>query len=291
MKRISLLLTVIAFALSVNAQLLWKVTGNGLDKPSYLFGTHHIAPVSILDSITGFKDALASVDRVYGEIDMSKMTDGAVQMKMMQMVMAPADSTLSKVIPADVLKNVDKLLTEFNVPANTAQLEPLKPASVATTVSVLLAKKAFPDFDPAKQLDQTIQAMARERNVPVEGLESIDHQLNVLFGTPISEQAQSLIKTLSDTQQAIETTQLMADAYITGNLSRLNDLMHDPKTGMDDEEAKKLITDRNNAWLEILLGMIPTASVMVVVGAGHLPGDTGLISQLRKAGYKVEPAK
>jgi len=291
MKRISLLLTVIAFALSVNAQLLWKVTGNGLDKPSYLFGTHHIAPVSILDSITGFKDALASVDRVYGEIDMSKMTDGAVQMKMMQMVMAPADSTLSKVIPADVLKNVDKLLTEFNVPANTAQLEPLKPASVATTVSVLLAKKAFPDFDPAKQLDQTIQAMARERNVPVEGLESIDHQLNVLFGTPISEQAQSLIKTLSDTQQAIETTQLMADAYITGNLSRLNDLMHDPETGMDDEEAKKLITDRNNAWLEILLGMIPTASVMVVVGAGHLPGDTGLISQLRKAGYKVEPAK
>ena len=67
--------------------------------------------------------------------------------------------------------------------------------------------------------------------------------------------------------------------------------MRDPATGMDEDAAEKLITNRNNAWIEILVGVIPTASVLVVVGAGHLPGDTGLINQLRKAGYTVEPVK
>lgn len=55
-----------------NAQLLWEVTGNGLSKPSYLFGTHHIAPVSVMDSVPGFASALASADKVYGEMVMSE---------------------------------------------------------------------------------------------------------------------------------------------------------------------------------------------------------------------------
>ncbi len=48
-----------------NAQLLWEVTGNGLSKPSYLFGTHHIAPVSVMDSVPGFASALASATGIW----------------------------------------------------------------------------------------------------------------------------------------------------------------------------------------------------------------------------------
>ena len=41
----------ICVAFSANAQLLWKVSGNGLTQPSYIIGTHHLAPFSIMDSI------------------------------------------------------------------------------------------------------------------------------------------------------------------------------------------------------------------------------------------------
>ena len=60
---------IVAFAFCANAQLLWKISGNGLEKPSYVFGTHHVAPASMLDSIPGFNQAIADCDVVYGEVE------------------------------------------------------------------------------------------------------------------------------------------------------------------------------------------------------------------------------
>ena len=53
--------------------LLWKISGNGLEKPSYLFGTHHLVPVSFLDSIPAAVTAFEETDQTVGELDMSDM--------------------------------------------------------------------------------------------------------------------------------------------------------------------------------------------------------------------------
>lgn len=58
----------ICVALSANAQLLWKVSGNGLSSPSYIMGTHHLAPLSIKDGITGLQKAMDETQQVYGEL-------------------------------------------------------------------------------------------------------------------------------------------------------------------------------------------------------------------------------
>lgn len=58
----------ICVAFSANAQLLWKVSGNGLNQPSYIIGTHHLAPFSIMDSIAGLKKAMNETQQVYGEM-------------------------------------------------------------------------------------------------------------------------------------------------------------------------------------------------------------------------------
>ena len=49
MKRITLALAALIITIGANAQLLWKISGNGLTKPSYLFGTHHVAPLSVIE--------------------------------------------------------------------------------------------------------------------------------------------------------------------------------------------------------------------------------------------------
>lgn len=41
--------------IGIQAQLLWKISGNGLSKPSYIIGTYHLAPASFADSIPGLK--------------------------------------------------------------------------------------------------------------------------------------------------------------------------------------------------------------------------------------------
>ena len=68
MKKTFVLLALLAITLSANAQLLWKISGNGLEHPSYLLGTHHVAPLSVKDSIAGMKEALEATSQVYGEI-------------------------------------------------------------------------------------------------------------------------------------------------------------------------------------------------------------------------------
>ena len=55
MKKILGILLFIGIALNANAQLLWKISGNGQEKASYILGTHHLAPLSIKDSIAGHR--------------------------------------------------------------------------------------------------------------------------------------------------------------------------------------------------------------------------------------------
>ena len=290
MKRITLALAALIITIGANAQLLWKISGNGLTKPSYLFGTHHVAPLSVIDSVPGLMDALAAADVLYGEVDMEKMTDGATQMKMAQKMMAPADSTLSKVLSAEELAAIDNLFKENGLPYTTAQLEVMKPAAVSNIITLIMAQKANPGFNPNAQIDMMMQQRAKEKGKEVKGLETIDSQLDILFGSPISEQAKSLMETVNDPGKSMKAAVAMTNAYLAGNLAELDRMMHDPEIGMDAAEADRLINRRNGAWVEFMIGVLPTASIIAVVGAGHLPGDKGVINLLRKAGYKVEPA-
>ena len=65
----------------------------------------------------------------------------------------------------------------------------------------------------------------------------------------------------------------------------------------DEPEWKKqrnineLIYNRNAVWAKKLQELMPAKSILVVVGAGHLPGEKGLIDLLQKAGYSVQPVK
>lgn len=289
MKKFSLILALAAIAISANAQLLWKISGNGIQKPSYIFGTHHVAPATMIDSVKGASEALAGTEKVYGEIDMSVMNDMGAMMKMQQATMAPADSTLSKVFSADELKKIDAMLTEAGAPVTTAMLEPVKPATLSNLIALGLAKKAFPDFDPMQQLDATIQINAAQKGKPVGGLETLDSQIELLYGTPISFQAADIRKSIDDIESCVESTRLMSEAYLAHDINKLYDIFTDPKNGMTEPEAERMIYKRNNAWVDILTGLLPTASIFIAVGAGHLPGEKGLINLLRKAGYNVEP--
>lgn len=113
MKKFIFSLVAVATVFSSQAQLLWKVSGGDAKGDSYLFGTHHIAPASILDSTAGFAEALNGVSTVYGEMEMSEMTSPATQQIVMKYSMAPADSTLSKVLTPAQVDSVNSILAKY----------------------------------------------------------------------------------------------------------------------------------------------------------------------------------
>lgn len=284
------MLVVIVFSIDVSPQLLWKISGNGLSRPSYLFGTHHVAPASILDSIKGLETALNSCEVIYGEVKKSEMTDVDMQQKTMMRAMAPSDSTLDKVLSDEEYAFVDSVVRRYTHGAvELRSMSMMKPAMVNTYITIMQACAVFPDYDPDQQIDMLLQSRAEMRGLTCEGFESIDFQLELMFGDPISMQVDDLLEVLRRDDKMAEYAHRLANAYMSQNIDEMWRLFTDEEMGLDDVEMDKMIYSRNVVWVDKLQRIMPRKSVFVCVGAGHLIGDKGVPALLRKSGYVVVP--
>ena len=284
------LAAVMAFASSVSAQILWKVEKPGNEKITYILGTHHFAPLSVLDSLTNLAEALKNSDKLYGELDMAAMTSPESMMAMQQFLMAPADSTLDKVLtPAqlDAVKAAIDPMTGGQLPLE--MLYPMKPAALSTQIAAMMSMQLFPNLNPMEGLDMTMQERAKALGKPVAGLETMDFQMQTLYGTPISKQAEDLMETVSDMDKEAKRAVELANSYMAHNLDAILKAMMEEEN--DPADYERLIFSRNDVWVAQLLKEMPESNLMVVVGAGHLPGERGVLEQLRKAGYTVTAAE
>ncbi len=291
MKKTFILLALLAIASGVNAQLLYKISGNGLKQPSYLFGTHHLAPKSMLDEVTGLRKAMAEADRAVGEIDMThNQNEMAAQMQ--GYMLAPADSTLSKVISPEEFQRIDPVFQKYApMPGMTlAMLEPMKPAAVSTMVAVMMVLPNVPDYNPEEQLDKLIQVEMQKAGKSIGALETIDRQCEVLFNaTPIRIQAKALVDLLSDPDKAVTESKKMTESYMAGDLAAMAQIESETEDPEEKAWLDHLLYERNADWLNKLPAMLKENSNLIAVGAMHLVGDNGLIEGLRALGYTVEP--
>ena len=290
MKKIILSFATLIIALSGNAQILYKVSGNGAKGDSYVMGTHHLAPISIIDSIKGFNAAINSVDAVYGEIELSEMNSPASQQKMMMAAMAPTDSTLSKVFTKEQFDSIDNVIKKYSGgQATLNMLEPMKPMLVGQQLTILMNLQVIPNFNPMQLLDSHVQTLGAQAGKGTFGLENIDFQINVLFGDPISKQAEDLLETIRKEEKMKSFSLDLYNAYMIQDIEKVRQLMIDPDLGLEPEDEAKMLTNRNVNWVNQLKTILPQKSVFVCVGAGHLPGENGVLNLLRQAGYTITP--
>lgn len=290
MKKIILSFATLIIALSGNAQILYKVSDNGAKGDSYVMGTHHLAPISIIDSIKGFNAAINSVDAVYGEIDQSEMNSPQTQQKMMMAAMAPTDSTLSKVFTKEQFDSIDNVIKKYSGgQASLAMLDAMKPSLVSQQLMILMNMQVIPNFNPMQQLDTHVQTIGIQANKEANGFETVEFQINVLFGDPISKQAEDLLESIRKEEKMKSFSFDLYNAYITQDIEKVRQLMIDPDLGLEPEDEAKMLTNRNVNWVNQLKTILPQKSVFVCVGAGHLPGENGVLNLLRQAGYTITP--
>ena len=294
MKRFSLVLAVLMLAFASQAQLLWKVSGNGLSRPSYIMGTYHFAPANMMEKILGMERALEGCDVVVGEIDKEEMMGQDAQMKMAMAMMAPADSTLDVLFSPEDYAIVEQVFDKYfsNMGVKLSQMNMLKPGAISVQMQAMQAVKHFPNFNESELIDMAVQTRANEMGRPSIGLETIDEQIELLFNSPLTEQAEGLLEACKKDDLFTVQSSALVEAYMAQDLSELERIFTDPELGGDDAEAMDaLIYDRNRNWAEKLVKMMPERAALVCVGAGHLPGDQGLLQLLRDRGYTVEPMK
>ena len=295
MKRISLIIVLALVAIVAHAEILWKVSGNGLARPSYILGTYHLAPASMIDEIPGMQLALEGCDIVIGEIDNIELTKPDVMLAMAQAMIAPSDSILEKLLSPEEIQLVEQIYDKYcskstGIPFSL--MNRFKPAAISFLIEQAKELQRVKDADPTQLIDMAVQLRGNEMGRPSMGLETVDEQIGFLFSSPIAQQAQRLLDLCENDDLAEEQSEELCEAYMSQDLDRIERMFSDPNlVEMDEEEMNTLVVDRNNNWMEKLVKMMPERACLVVVGAGHLIGEKGLLQQFRDRGYTVEPMK
>ena len=288
----SLAAVLVAVAAMAGNGLLWKVSGNGLTQPTYILGSHHLAPAEFVDSIPGLRNAIGEVSAVYGEVEKDALTSPEAQQKMLMMAMAPTDSTLSKVLTAEQLNKVDNMLAYYTgQPKLTISLEAMKPSFISAQIAVLMVMKEFPEMQVQQAFDAALMELAEKNGKPIGGLETLESQLQLVFGDPLTVQASDLMKVVEDKDEKVKQTRDLTTSYLKQDLDGVTHIMTSEEYGVQDGDLDRLIYNRNRAWVEELTELMPQKSMLVVVGAGHLGGDQGVLNLLKQKGYTVEPVE
>ena len=286
---------------SMNAQILYKITGKDAKNASYIIGTYHLADASFTEKIPGLQTALAETEQVYGEVNMENMMQPASIQKMTAAMMLPEGQTLKTVLTPEQFGKVSAFAKELmGVGLDNdmvfSQLGKMSPKALATQFTLLLfIKNSATPFNPANGLDNFFQMQAKQSNKPIGGLETIDFQIETLYkSTPIERQVEELICLVDNKEYNLMMVQEISKAFYAQDLQAIEKAADEKLNNSCDstpEEEETLIYGRNDNWMKLMPAIMAEKPTFFAVGALHLVGERGMLTQLQKAGYTVTPCK
>ena len=274
------LFSLLSQAQTLEKALLWKISGNDLSQPSYLFGTIHATCDATLDEAT--LKALDETKQLFLEIDMD---DPELQKQMMMNMTMKDGASLSNLISKEDFSIVDDFLQK-NMGMSAKMIDNFKPFMIS---SMLLPKL----LDcPIKSFEMELMKVAKEQEEEIYGLETISDQLDVFDQIPYQEQAEELVKTAKDgmKKDKLEMEKVMK-VYIDKDIEKMLDLMAKSENKISANYNDILLINRNRKWISVIEQNSKEIPTFYGVGAAHLAGENGVINLLRKLGYTVEAVK
>jgi hypothetical protein len=269
--------------------LMWEISGPGIQKPSYLFGTIHSACVDLLVLKPKQKKVLDNIQQLYLEID---ITDSSVPLLAGAGMLLPRGQTLKDVMTASEYRKVKKFFAKELKEVSFSSVSNLRPLLVSGIVAGVA-----PDKCKTSSWEVTLGRLARKKNIAIKGLETPQEQLSVFDRIPVKEQVKQLIDSIDNRQkvrkQSIKDYQDLQIAYKNQDIAKLYGLVSKVETGVSSDTNKRflagLLDERNRKWIPIIGRVAKEKPTFFGVGAGHLGGQQGVIALLRKAGYEVSP--
>ena len=284
---------------AVQSQLLYRISGNGLQSPSYIIGTYHLAPATFVDSIPGARAAFGACEQVYGEVDMLETLKPENMAKMQEAMMLPGDMTLSALLSSEQMDRLNALMRELmgvdmNNEAVAAQLGKLSPMVLETQLTLLVYMKNVQSANVNDMIDTYFQREAVKEGKTIGGLETADFQMDVLYGAPLDEQVKGLMCFVDNFQDMTDMADFITAAYFAQDLEQLEELNLEEQEGScagSPEDNDKLIYNRNANWVKIMPEIMSAKPTFFAVGAFHLCGERGVLRLLENKGYKIDSVR
>lgn len=273
--------------------IFWKVEKEG-QKPSWLFGTMHMADPDISTLREDVKEAILSSDALVIEsvealdpVAAQKAMGGLAHLTLL------TEGTLRDLVEDDLEDELEAAVTVRGIPMPLA--DRMQPWLIATTISLPVCEIQRKQSGE-KVLDAALADFAKTSGKSVKGLETIAEQLNALASLPQAYHVSALEETLSSGDVAVDMIETLKQSYLSGNMGFVFPLMKEvmPKSGNGEGAIKlqeELIDKRNVLMAERSEAILKAGSTFIAVGALHLPGETGLVKLLRDDGYTVTPVE
>lgn len=287
MKSLITRLSCICFALSATLTFaetsVWKVSKGKAEL--YVGGTVHLLKESDHPLPEQFDVAYGKADKLYFETDIEKASTPEFGALMMQKLMLQNGQTLKTVLKPETHAQLSEYVSSIGVPMQ--QLEPFTPSGVVimSTVMVLTQNGFRPDLG----VDSTYLAKASADKKAIGELETIEEQLEFIANMSGGQDDEMILYTIRDLKRFDTYIAQLKSAWRTGNLAdmeatALTELKRDFPAAY-----KSLVVTRNNNWMKKIVPMFDSEEKeFILVGALHLVGEDGLLSQLKELGYKVE---
>jgi len=261
---------------------VWKAQkGNSV---IYLGGTFHILRETDYPLPPEFDKAYKASDIVVFETDIGKLQDPAAQQKLLTKAIYADGSTIDTHLSAKTYGELSAYCEANGIPL--AALSRFKPSLLMVTLTLM----EFMKLGVTQQgVDMFFHELANRDKKVVEGLETVDEQLDYVISMADGNEDEFVMYSLKDLKTIKQLFETLAHAWRTGDAAKLEELMVAELKTQQPKLYKKLITDRNRNWLPLIDASQKTPRTkFVLVGVGHLVGPDGIIEALKKKGYKVD---
>jgi uncharacterized protein YbaP (TraB family) len=262
--------------------LLWEISGKGLSKPSYLFGTMHVSNKLAFHLSDSFYYALKQVDAVALELNPDLWQGQMVRL-----------AGLNSNYASFTQPPGNDFLTEnsFRLDAYEDQLKAALSTEPPVVNSLLYRSyKSKDDFEEDTFLDLYIFQAGRKLGKAAAGVEDYYQSEKLVLEAYRDMAVEKKKKEIDlDGESVNSLLQKLQQAYRNGDLDMMDSL--DNKMEKSDAFREKFLYRRNEIQADAIDSILATRSLFAGVGAAHLPGDRGVIELLRKKGYKLRPVK
>lgn len=264
--------------------VLWKISGNGLMKDSYLFGTIHDVPFEIIQKFPKALKLINQADK--GLFEQIYTGKSKVDPGLDKIINPPLDQVFTKE-EYEIVDNFFSKTTYGSIKPHN------KEASIGGMIQVVLLLKGNPGIKNEVCLDIGIYDLInQELKKEVFQLDdnNIANRKKVAKEVNPRIQAEQLLKLIQIEGAPSTKSEIKDNLYRSALKFKLNLNEEIPSSG-PMQQAYKDAQERNYLWIPKIEKQIQSGSCFIAIGVGHLQYKTGIIQQLKDKGYKLAPVK
>lgn len=257
---------------------LWKIEGKKTKKDVYLFGTMHLVENEYYHFPEKLKEIVTSSEQIVLEIADLNATQG---MKYLTLNEGSFFDYFSKEQIDSILnyakENLD--MSEARFRFFITKLKPLVMVQLTQTKNIT---------GPTESYEFNLIQMAKTKNIPTLGLETIEEQLAIFEKLDSLQTTHMVMESIRNNPESRSEFKNIQELYRAQDIESLYNLINQNE-GALSELNLDLVDNRNTNWVQQIEKIIRKKKTFIAVGAGHLGGPNGLIRQLSREGYKLTP--